>query len=85
VSQALQRDHPTLILEIIRALEQIELNWKALGLISVINDLLTVWWDEQARWTDFIKLFQTKTGEIPPYASLRLPGDGTWQIVRPRM
>lgn len=84
VRQAPQRGHPTLILEIIRGIEQIELNWKALGLTPVINDLLAVRWDEQERWTAFIKLI-TKSGEISPYASLRLRGDGIWRIVRPRM
>jgi len=85
VRQAPQRNYPTLILNIIRHVEKIELNWPSLGLAPVINDEIVVRWDEFERWVAFIKLVNTDTGKISPDVSLRLRSDGLWRVVNNRV
>lgn len=77
-----RRGHPTLILDIIKAVDQIEVNWKSMGLTPVINKEMAIRWDAQERWTAFIKLIEIKTGEISTDNSLRVRSDGTWRLVK---
>lgn len=70
------------MLEIIGAVERIELNWKSLGFTPVVNHETVVRWDAHERWTAWIRLMRAKTGEITFAAALRLRSDGVWRIVR---
>jgi hypothetical protein len=77
------RQYPRTGLEIIKAVEQVEVNWRALGLRPVINRDMALRWDEHERWTAWLRMVSAKSGEISPYAVLRLRSDGAWRIVRP--
>lgn len=84
VQVAVRHGHPTVILDVIKAIEDIEVNWASLGLRPIINRDLALRWDQFERWTAFVKLIQTDTGKISSHTSLRLRSDGIWRIVRSR-
>lgn len=77
------RQYPRTGLEIIKAVDQVEVNWRSLGLRPVINREMVLRWDEHERWTVWLRMVSAKSGEVSPYAVLRLRSDGTWRIVRP--
>lgn len=83
VREVPRRGHPTIMLEIIGAVERIELNWESLGLTPVVNHETVVRWDAHERWTVWIKLMRARTGKITSTAALRVRSDGVWRIVRP--
>ena len=83
VRQLPRRDHPNLILLIIRAIHAVELNWAAIGLRPIIDDDLTVRWGESETWTAWVKLVHTNTCKINPHAVLRLQSNKFWRILRP--
>jgi hypothetical protein len=76
-----RRGHPTLILDIIKAIDGIELNWKSIGLTPIINKDMAIRWDDHERWTAFIKLMEIKTGQISADSSIRIRSDGLWRLV----
>lgn len=75
-------EHPTLILDIVRQVGKIEINWGSLGLTPVINDAMVVRWDAHERWTAFIKLASAHTGAISRDRALRIRSDGDWVILK---
>lgn len=77
------RHYPRTGLEIIKAVEQVEVSWRAIGLRPVINRDMALRWDEHERWTVWLRMVSAKSGEISPYAVLRPRSDGAWRIVRP--
>lgn len=82
VQNARRHGHPTVILDVIRAIEDIEVNWASLGLSPIINRDLALRWDQFERWTAYVKLIVAATGQISPDKSLRIRSDGVWRIVR---
>lgn len=82
VRHARFHEHPTLVLDIIREVAKIEINWASLGLTPVINQAMVVRWDAHERWTAFIKMASVHTGEISRSRALRIRSDGDWVVLR---
>lgn len=74
-------EHPTIILDVVREISRIELNWRSLGLTPVIDKRFALRWDEHERWTAFVPLASTTTGKTTEQI-LRLRSDGAWRLVR---
>lgn len=82
VRHARFNEHPTLVLDIIREVGKIEINWASLGLTPVIDQAMVVRWDAHERWTAFLKLASVHTGEISRNRALRVRSDGVWVVLR---
>lgn len=77
-----QRGDPTLLARIITATEQVQLNWRSLGLRPVVNQDLAVRWIDHAKWVAWVRLANTLDGKINGHAVLRLQSDGLFRLVR---
>lgn len=82
VRAAIQHGHPTIILDVIKEIERLEVNWESLGAIPIVDGNLAVRWDEYERWTAFVRLSLLSDGRISRDRVLRLRSDGVWRIVR---
>jgi hypothetical protein len=74
-------ENPTVILDVIREVGKVELNWRSLGLTPVIDKTFALRWDEAERWTAFVRLMSAVNGKISRDRILRLRSDGLWRIV----
>ena len=83
IRQLPRRDHPNLMLLIIRAIHEVELNWTAIGLRPIITDDLTVRWGESGTWTAWVKLVHINSNKLNSHAVLRLQSNNFWRILRP--
>lgn len=79
---ARQHEHPTIILDVVREIGKIELNWDSLGLVPVINRAMVIRWDANERWTAFVKLASPHAGTISRSKALRIRSDGQWVIIK---
>ena len=81
VQVAAQHGHPTVILDVVKGIQDIQVNWTAMNYIPVINRDLALRWDESERWIAFVKLMIVSTGKISRFKVLRVRSDRVWRIV----
>ena len=73
---------PTLTVQIAHVAEQVQVNWRSLGLRPVINRQMVVRRDENRGWVAWIDLAEAKTGNIHPHSVLQLFENGHFRLLR---
>jgi hypothetical protein len=73
---------PTLTVQIVQAVEQVQVNWRTLGLRPVVNRQLVVRRDENRGWVAWVELAETKTAKIHPHSVLQLFENGHFRLLR---
>ncbi len=77
-----RQGEPTLHLDIVRAIEGVQLNWRALGLRPATTPDLVVRWSPDKQWIAWVRLKHFKTGNLHPHAFLRLTQSGQFRLLR---
>jgi hypothetical protein len=68
--------------QIAHTIEQVQINWRSLGLRPVLNRKMVVRRDETREWVAWIELAQTGTGRINENSVLQLRENGRFRLLR---
>jgi hypothetical protein len=71
-----------LTVRIAHAVEQVQVNWRSLGLRPVINRQMVVRRDENRGWVAWIDLVETKSEKLHPHSVLQLFENGHFRLLR---
>jgi len=75
---------PTFSVQIAHLTEQVQVNWRSLGLRPVLNQKLVVRRDQGRGWVAWIELAEAKAGKIHPHSVLQLLENGHFRLLRRR-
>lgn len=77
-----RRGDPTLTVQITQKIEAIQLNWRKLGLRPVVNSETVLRWIDSESWVAWVRLANTRTGEITKQSCLQLKSSGKFQLIK---
>lgn len=72
---------PTLTVQIARAVESVQINWRSLGLRPLLNRQMVVRRDASG-WVAWIELAYAQSGRIHPHSVLQLQENGRFRLLR---